>query len=130
MVLQFMWKKDFFLHRTSLENSDSYVCNWVYFTQCLTSFPSIDHLLHLCAWFLILFHLNIDEVLSMFLSLENLTSIIITGLPILMQLADLVNSVIIFLSQMILLRCLTFLPRFQTVILIVLLFLIISFFWL
>ena len=30
--------------------------------QCLTSFSSIDHLLHCYAWFLILFH-SIDEVL-------------------------------------------------------------------
>ena len=40
----------------------------------------------------------------MFLSLETLTSIIRTGLPILVELIDLVNSVIIFLSQMTLLR--------------------------
>ena len=56
------------------------------------------------------------------LSLENLTSIIRTGLPILVELIDLVNSVIIFLSQMTLLRWLTFLRRYQTLILIVLLF--------
>ena len=43
----------------SLENSaDSYVFDWLYFTQCLTSFSSIDHLLQLCARFLILFHLT------------------------------------------------------------------------
>ena len=44
----------------SLEHSaDSYlVFNCLYFTQCLTSFSSIDHLLHLCAGFLILFHLT------------------------------------------------------------------------
>ena len=60
--------------------------------------------------------------LLMFLSLETLTSIIRTGLPILVELIDLVNSVIIFLSQMILLRWLPFLLRFQTVIPIVLLF--------
>ena len=42
----------------SLENfEDSYVFDWLYFTQCLTSFSSIDHLLHLHALFLILFHL-------------------------------------------------------------------------
>ena len=41
----------------SLENfADSYVFNWLHFTQCLPSFSSIDLLLHLCAWFLILFH--------------------------------------------------------------------------
>ena len=58
----------------------------------------------------------------MFLSLETLTSIIRTGLPILVELIDLVNSVIIFLSQMILFRLLTFLLRSLTVILTVLLF--------
>ena len=36
----------------------------------------------------------------LFLSLETLTSIIRTGLPILVELIELVNSVIIFLSQM------------------------------
>ena len=34
----------------------SYVFDWLYFTQCLTSFSSIDHFLFLCAWFLTLFH--------------------------------------------------------------------------
>ena len=56
------------------------------------------------------------------MSFETLTSIIRTGLPILLELIDLVKSVIIFLSQMTLLRWLTFLLRSQTVILIVLLF--------
>ena len=60
--------------------------------------------------------------LPIFLSLETLTSIIRTGLPILVELIDLVNSVITFLSQMTLLRWLTFLLGSQTVILIVLLF--------
>ena len=58
----------------------------------------------------------------MFLPLETLTSIIRTGLPILVELIDLVNSVITFLPQMTLLRWLTFLLGSQTVILIVLLF--------
>ena len=48
--------------------------------------------------------------------------IIRTNLPILVELIDLVNSAIIFLSQTTLLRWLTFLLRSQTVILIVLLF--------
>ena len=56
--------------------------------------------------------------LLIFLSLETLTSIIRTGLPILVELINLVNSVVIFLSQMTLPRWLTFLPGFQTVILI------------
>ena len=60
--------------------------------------------------------------LLMFLSLETLTSIIKTGLPFLVEPIDIVNSVIIFLSQMTLLRWLTFLLGSQTVILIVLLF--------
>ena len=51
--------------------------------------------------------------LLMYLSLEILMSIIRTGLPILVELIDLVNSVIIFLSQTTLLRWLTFLLRFQ-----------------
>ena len=51
-----------------------------------------------------------------------LTSIIRTGLPILVELIDLVNSVIIFLSQMTWLKWLTFLLRSWTVILIILLF--------
>ena len=53
----------------------------------------------------------------MFLSLETLTPIIRTGLPILVELINLVNSVIIFLLQLTLLRCLTFLLGSQTVIL-------------
>ena len=60
--------------------------------------------------------------LQMCLSLETSTCIIRTGLPILVELIGLVNSVIISLSQMTLLRWLTFLLGFQTVILIVLLF--------
>ena len=49
-------------------------------------------------------------------------SIIRTGLPILVELIDMVNSVMIFLSQMTLLRWFTYLLRSQTAILIVLLF--------
>ena len=36
----------------------TYVFEWLYFTQCFASFSSIDHLLRLCAQFLILFHLT------------------------------------------------------------------------
>ena len=57
--------------------------------------------------------------LLIFLSLENS---IRTGLTILVGLIDLVNSVIIFLFQMTILRWLTFLIRSLTVILTVLLF--------
>ena len=49
----------------------------------------------------------------MFLSLETLTSTIRTGLPILVELMVLANYVIIFLSQITLLRWLTFLLRSQ-----------------
>ena len=49
-------------------------------------------------------------------------SITRTGLPILVELVDLVNSVMLFLSQMTLLRWLTSLLGSQTVVLIVLLF--------
>ena len=84
----------------SLENSaDSYVFDLLYFTQRLTSFPSIDHLLHLSARFLILFHLTLMRFPRpthlLFLSLETSTSIIKTGLPILVELINLVNTVII-----------------------------------
>ena len=51
----------------------------------------------------------------MYLSLETLTIIIRTGLPILVQLIDLVNSVTM-ICQMTLLRWLTFLLGSQTVI--------------
>ena len=94
--------------------------------QCITSFSSIDHLLGHCAWFLILFHLtqlrfSRSTHPQMCLSLETLTSIR-TGLPILVELTGLVNSVISFLSHMTLLRWLAFLLGPQTVILTVLLF--------
>ena len=62
------------------------------------------------------------------LSLETLTSVIRTGLPILVELMDLVNSVIIFLSQTTLLTWLTFLVASQTVVLAFLLFWIYFFF--
>ena len=58
----------------------------------------------------------------MFLSLETSTSIIWTGVPILKELLDLVSSAIIFLSQITLLRWLTFLLGSKTVTLTVLLF--------
>ena len=52
----------------------------------------------------------------------------LTCIPILVELIDLVNSVIIFVSQMTLLRLLTFLFESQTVIFTVLLFWIYFFF--
>ena len=61
--------------------------------------------------------------LLMLLSLETLTSIIRTSLSILVELIDLVNSVIIFLSQATLFRWLAVLLRSLTVTVTVLLFL-------
>ena len=58
----------------------------------------------------------------LFLSLETLMSIIRTSLPILVKLINIVNSVIIFLSQTTVLRWLAFLLGSQTVIPTVLLF--------
>ena len=52
--------------------------------------------------------------LLIFWSLETLTSILRTGLPIIVELIDLVNSVKIFLSQTILLRWLTVLLTSKT----------------
>ena len=36
----------------------TYVFNWLYFTHCLSSFSSINHLLRLCAQYFTLFHLT------------------------------------------------------------------------
>ena len=36
----------------------TYVFNWLFFTQCVTSIFSIDRVVHLYAWFLILFHVT------------------------------------------------------------------------
>ena len=126
-----MWKKDFLLHKTYLKKLCRFLLmfltGFASISECLSSFSSIDHLLCFCAQFLILFHLismrfSRSTHLLMFFSLETLTSIMRTGLPILVELIDLTNSVIIFLSHMTLLRWLSFLLRSQTVILIVLLF--------
>ena len=60
--------------------------------------------------------------LLIWLSLETLTSTITTGLPILVELIDLVSSAIFFLSHTTLFRWLTFLLGSETAILTVLLF--------
>ena len=50
-----------FARDLSLEiSADSYVFDWLYVTQCLTSFSSINHL-HLCARF---FHLSVTFLIS------------------------------------------------------------------
>ena len=101
-----------------------YVFNWLYFTQCLTSFSSRSSALFLCT----VFHFissNKDEVLSINPSANIYVFgdfIIRTGLPIQVELIYMVNSVIFFLSQTTLPRWLTFLLESQTVILTVLLF--------
>ena len=116
---------------TRLENFDLqktlqilffFVFDQLFFNQCLSSFLSIDHFLCLSAQFLILFHqtqmrFSRSTHLQTCCSLETLTTIIRTGLFILVELTHLVNSVIIFLSQMTLFRWFTFLLGSQTVIL-------------
>ena len=112
----------------SLENSaDSYAFNWLYLTQCLASFSSIDPLLHLCAQFLILYYLT-DEVLS----INPSANVFVFGYFNVHHKDWLTYSggsdrpgelcYNFSLSQMILLQWLTFLLGSQTVILIVLLF--------
>ena len=103
----------------SLETSaDSHLCFWLALRYSVSHFffpyqsPSLSWCMDEVLW--------INHVI-MYLSLETL-SIIRTGLPILVELVDLVNSAIIFLSQTALLRWLTFLMASQTVILTVLLF--------
>ena len=67
MVFQFTWRKDCLLHGTYLQKIlQSLICifNWLYFTQCLTSFPSIDHLLHHYQQFIDAISSNTDDVLS------------------------------------------------------------------
>ena len=109
-----------FARDLSLENSaDSY----------LTFRVALLHSVSLFQWMGISY--NIDEVLSINLSanvfvFEDFTSIIRTGQSILVELIDMANSVIIILSQMTLLRWLTFLLRSLTVALTVLLDLFIS----
>ena len=62
----------------------TYVLDWLYFTQCLTSFFSTDHCLRHYTRFLILFHLTQMRFfrsyhLLMYLHLETLTFITRTG---------------------------------------------------
>ena len=83
-----MWRKDL-LHRSYLYKTLqvlTYVSDRLYFTQCLTSFSSIDHLLQLCARFLILYGALSIYPSAMCLSLKTLKTIIRTGLTILVKL--------------------------------------------
>ena len=107
-----------FARDLSLENSaDSYLCFWLALLHPVSYFfflywsPS-----SLCTVFDSISS-NIDDVLSI-----NPSANVLPGLPILVELIDLVNTVKIFISQMALPRWSTFLLRFQTVILTVLLF--------
>ena len=98
-----------FAQNLSLENfADSYLCFWLALLHSVSCFfflyqsPSL-----FCARFLILSYLtqmrfSRSTHLLICLSLETLTSAIMTGSPILVELIDLVNSFMIFQSQMIL----------------------------
>ena len=80
----------------SLENSvDSYVFDWLYFTQCLFLYQSLSSL----SMGFDSISPNIDQVLSINPSAKTLTSVIRIDLPILVELINLVNSVTSFLSQ-------------------------------
>ena len=63
----------------------NYVFDWIYFSQCCTSFSSINHLLRLCARFLILFHLAQTRFTR---STHLLIFLSLTGLCILVELKD------------------------------------------
>ena len=77
-------------------------------------YQSLSFVLMHSFWFYFIQHRSWSTHLLM--CLETLTSIIRTGLPILVEWIDLVNSVIIFLSETDLLRLLTFLLGSQAVI--------------
>ena len=120
-----------------------YVKEWLPFAQDLSLEHSADSylcfrlaLLHLVSYIFFLYRSpssslctvfdyissNIDEVLLINPSANVFVFGDCNGLPILVELIDLVNSVIFFVSQVTLLKWLTFLLRSQTVILIALLF--------
>ena len=84
--------------------------------QCLTFYQSLS-----LSWCMVFDSIscNTDEVPSINPSAN---VFVFGGLPIMVELVDLVNFVIIFLSQMTLLRWLTFQFRLQTVILIAVVF--------
>ena len=94
-------------------------------TSCISL--SVLLLFPLSIIFFVVMHSNIDEVLSINPSANvfvfgDFNVHLRTCSPILVELIDLVNSVIIFLSQMTLLRWLTFLLGYLTATLTVLLF--------
>ena len=82
-----------------------YVFGWLYLIQCFTSFSYIDHLLHLYARFLMLLLSNTEKVLSIYTS----ANVFVFGdLNVhhkdWLTCSGATDSVIIFLSQMTLLR--------------------------
>ena len=84
----------------------TYVFDWIYFTQYLTSFLFSSPSSSLSTVFDSISS-NIDVLINPsadVLILGDFNIIIRTGLPILVELIDLVNSIKIFLSQMTLLR--------------------------
>ena len=84
----------------------TYVFDWIYFTQYLTSFLFSSRSSSLSTVFDSISS-NIDVLINPsadVLILGDFNIIIRTGLPILVELIDLVNSIKIFLSQMTLLR--------------------------
>ena len=116
-----------FAQDLSLENStDSYLCfRLAYFTVLLLFPLSITFFSFVHGFYFILFHLAQmrffrSTCLLMCLSLETSTSIIRTGLSILVELIDMVNCY--NFRQTTLLRWLTFLIKSQTVIVTVLFF--------
>ena len=131
MFSQFILKKDFLLLGTYLKETLqilTYAFDWLYFTHCLTNFSSINHLfLSLCMVFDSISS-NVDEVLS----INPSTNVFIFGDFNVYHKDWLTYSGGTDqpgeLSQMTLLRWLTFLLGSQTMLLIVLLFWIYSFF--
>ena len=110
-----------FAQDLSIENSVySYLCFQLVLLHSVSYFFFLFQSPYLYVQFLMLFYLTYMR-LSWFV-LGNFNIIIKTGQPILVELIHLVNSALLFLSQMILLRWLTFLLRFLTVSLAVLLF--------
>ena len=82
-----------------------YVFGWLCLIQCFTSFSYIDHLLHLYVRFLMLLLSNTEKVLSIYTS----ANVFVFGdLNVhhkdWLTCSGATNSVIIFLSQMTLLR--------------------------
>ena len=124
MISQFMWRTSFcmwLISRKPCRFLPKFSTGFISLSVLLLSPLIITFFIFLCVQILILFHLTQMRFsqsihLQMCLSLETLSSIIKTGFPILVELTDLVNSVVT------LPRWLTLLLTLWTVILTVLLF--------